>query len=309
MMHGFFATYLYASYLNGSIRSAPLFTTMVVWILVGPAVGFVTRSLLARKEQPNVKAAIVDASFYGFIFFLAACGVSSGIKANASLIASIMAGFLMIVPIARSLSAYKTARAKHRELNEGFQRILIYGLLFIPAILPVVSFLHVCGLSDTLTLFLINFITFDFVLIVAVSMIASADRFVDESVAMAEAVETPVEVPADTKIKPLPQSMASDEASAKRQPLAPQKVASGNPDDPIIQFLNSNSDSEGSQKAPKKQASPRKLGKPVHAGLTPPKKPNKPNKSSMSEHESEEKTIAPNAPSRIKAPAKPKKRF
>jgi hypothetical protein len=338
MLHGFFATYLYASYLNDTLTDAPLFLTMAIWVLAGPAVGFISRTLLARQDKPNRKAAIIDGAFYAFIFFLAACGVSSGIKTNAALLSSLLAGFLMIVPIARSMTAYKVARARHKELKETSDQILLYSLLFIPALLPVLSFAHVCGLSDSLTLFLINFITFDFLLVVALSMIASAEVFIPEAAeelaegepepvatgataataatttataADVDAATTTATVGAEAVMVPeesaeLPEEDAEDTPAADRP--APQQVGAGNPDDPIIQFLNSE---EGSQEKSSKPAVPVKPAanntprvapprKPGQPGITPPKKPGSAPK---------EKSAAPNAPSRLRAPAKPKKRY
>lgn len=310
MMHGFFATYLYASHLNNTISSAPLFLTMAIWVLVGPAVGFITRNLLARQDKPNRRAAIIDAGVYGVIFFLAACGVSSGIKTNAALLSSLVGGFLMIVPIARSMTAYKVAKARHKELNENADQVLIYGLLFIPALLPVLSFAHVCGLSDSLTLFLINFITFDFILVVALSMVASADEFVAEEPRPAVEPEpqpaTPVEaVQTGALEEPMPDPVSE---KAEESPIAepkPEKVGAGNPDDPIIQFLNSEAGAEHKTSEPAKPTAKRASQvlpprKPGQHGVTPPKKPGA---------APSESSAAPNAPSRLKAPAKPKKRF
>ncbi|MGZ0709886.1 hypothetical protein ACWPKO_16285 [Coraliomargarita sp. W4R53] len=323
MLHGFFATYLYAAHLNNTVSSAPLFLTMAIWVLVGPAVGFITRNLLSRGEKPNRKAAFVDAGIYALIFFLAACGVSSGIKSNAALLSSIMAGFLMIVPIARSLTAFNVARARHQELNEASDRVLIYALLILPALLPILGFANVCGLSDAVTLFLINFITFDFVLVVSLSLIASADEFLPE-VAQSEASASAVkDVPvAATKApqavtKPVAKPVAKPATKAKKvketPPVAPRpaKVQTGNPDDPIIQFLNGETDDDEAPSAFDQPAAiskpaartlpPRKPGRP---GITPPKKPG-----SAATATTTKTPNAPNAPSRLKAPAKPKKRF
>jgi hypothetical protein len=298
MLHGFFATYLYAAHLNDTVKSAPLFLTMAVWILVGPAVGFITRNLLARGATANRKAAFIDAGIYALIFFLTACGVSSGIKANAALLSSILAGFLMIVPIARSLTAFKVAKARHRELNDVASTVLVYGLLLIPALLPILAFAHVCGLGDGITLFLINFITLDFVLIVGLSMIASSDIFIPEEVEVAQQSK-------ETQKKAVMGNVAA-ESSAKPQT---EKIASGNPSDPIIQFLNSEDSDEKpaasakpesvtkpAAKSTPRPAPPRKPGRP---GITPPKKPGSDSKDKPSDSSS----------SRIKAPAKPKKRF
>jgi len=309
MLHGFFATYLYAAHLNDTVSSAPLFLTMAVWVLIGPAVGFITRNLLARKEKPNRKAAFIDAGIYGLIFFLTACGVSSGINTNhtnAALLSSIMAGFLMIVPIARSLTAFNVAKARHKELNEASDQVLIYGLLILPALLPVLAFAHVCGLGDAVTLFLINFITFDFVLIVGLSMIASADQFIPEEaeqVTAEEAEPEPVAVEEAPLEAPAPAAAAAVKEAPPAAKAKPEKVATGNPNDPIIQFLNGEIDEDETPAAPAKPAAnaspraapPRKPGSPV----TPPKKPGSAPVADQ----------ASNTPSRLKAPAKPKKRF
>ncbi|WPJ96574.1 hypothetical protein SH580_02510 [Coraliomargarita algicola] len=321
MLHGFFATYLYASHINNSVSTAPLFLTMAVWVLVGPAVGFITRNLLARGDQPNTKAALIDAGIYGLIFFLTACGVSSGIKTNAALLSSILAGFLMIVPIARSMTAFGLAKARHQELNQTSDKILIYGLLLIPALLPILAFANVCGLSDAVTLFLINFITFDFVLVVSLSLIASADEFlpeVEESQDAAEEVPVAVEHTAEAELaaeqpmpvaehpEPVTESTLAPVQEMPAKPARPEKLKTGNPDDPIIQFLNGEIDDEEpaaipekpapvSKPAPSRPMPPRKPGRP---GITPPKKPG-----------SSPAAKAPNAPSRLKAPSKPKKRF
>ncbi|MDQ8195349.1 hypothetical protein QEH59_13005 [Coraliomargarita sp. SDUM461004] len=311
MLHGFFATYLYASHLNQTVSSAPLFITMAVWVFVGPAVGFITRNLLSRGHKPSMKHSLMDAGIYGVIFFLTACGVSSGIKTNAALLASIMAGFLMIVPIARSMTAFGVAKARHRELNEPCEKILIYGLLILPALLPALAFAHVCGLSDSLTLFLINFITFDFLLVVSLSLIASAEQFIPEPAEATPSVqEKPKSIPAvaSTGAKSVKKSVKSTPAPQ------PEKVMTGNPDDPIIQFLNGETGDDEVAPVVEKIAStskpaarslpPRKPGLP---GIKPPKKPGSSHAAKTPSAPNAPK--APNAPSRVRAPAKPKKRF
>lgn len=321
MLHGFFATYLYSAHLSDAVSSTPLFLTMAVWVLVGPAVGFITRSLLSRSDKPNRKAAFIDAGIYGLIFFFTACGVSSTIKTNAALMFAALGGFLMIVPIARSLTAFNVAKARHKELNDTSDLILIYGLLILPALLPILAFAHVCGLSGAVTLFLINFITFDFMLVVGLSMIASAaelipEEAVVEEVAAAPAVSEPAvpelvegraqtaasDVAAPKVIAAEPESVAEVSEVAEEPPAAaPEIVGAGNPDDPIIQFLNSAEGMADKPSAPpaaksaRRALPPRKPGRP---GITPPAKPG-----------STPAAKAHNAPSRLKAPAKPKKRF
>jgi hypothetical protein len=353
-LHGFFATYLYTAHLSDSVSNAPLFLTMAVWVLVGPAVGFITRSLLTRQDKPNRKAAFIDAGIYALIFFLTACGVSSGIKTNAALLFSLMGAFLMIVPIARSLTTFKVAKARHKELNEAYDQILIYGLLLLPALLPVLAFAHVCGLSDAVTLFLINFITFDFVLVVGLSMIASADELIPEvqqpEPAEAEAkpvgakssVEVPVEElpqkpakvkklkkskkPAKVKkatatvssaavVPPEPEAKVQKESPVEPPVAKPKKVATGNPDDPIIQFLNSEEGMDHRGDAvplpPARPASKPAAKSTPTTRVLPPRKPGRPAIKPPSKPGATAASApqAPNAPSRFKAPAKPKKRF
>jgi hypothetical protein len=299
MLHGLFAADLYAAHLNNTVSSAPLFVTMAVWILLGPVVGFITRNLLARKDKPNRTGALIDAGIYGIIFFLAACGVSSGIKTNAALLASIIAGFLMIVPIARSLSAFKVAKARHQELKRTSDQILIYGLLFIPALIPLLAFAHICGLSDGITLFLVNFITFDFMIVVGLAMMASADEII-----LGEANQELAEVEAQT---PAPAVVETPAPAAVEAPSAPgpspAKVGAGNLNDPIIQFLNSE---EG---IAKKSAAPFRAAAKSAPRTLPPRKPGRPSVTPPAKSGDAPVSSAPNAPSRLKAPAKPKKRI
>jgi hypothetical protein len=347
-LHGIFATYLYSAHLSDSVSNAPLFLTMAVWVFVGPAVGFITRSLLTRQEKPSRKNAFIDAGIYGLIFFLTACGASSTIKTNAALLFSILAAFLMIVPIARSLTSFNLAKARHKELKEPSDQILVYGLLILPALLPIVAFAHVCGLSDAVTLFLINFITFDFVLVVGLSLLASADEFVPESEVPAEAaVEAPVAV-SDSKLaapepvvasspEPVVASSPEPVVASSPEPVVAQKskkskkarkskrveeiskpqtnkVESGNPDDPIIQFLNSEEGMEVQRKS-KPLPPVRPASKPASkstgnsARVLPPRKPGRPAIKPPAKPGASPASKAPNAPSRLKAPAKPKKRF
>lgn len=298
VFHGFFATYLYASHLNDPTRPLPLFTTLALWVVLGPFVGYVTRSLLARREKPNRKAALFDGAFYAVIFTLAAFGVSAAITTNGALLLTITACFLMIVPIARSLSAHKVACARHRELKETSSQILVYGLLFFPALLPVLAFAQVLGLPSLTTLFLVNFITIDFILVVALSFAVSADYFSTDESESAETSST------REKVEQRTAQAAPVQAPAQGKPKPKQPIVTGNPDDPIIQFLNSEGDDseagDSGQAAKPDKGAPRisPPRKPGHPGLSAPKKPGA------------DGNKAPNkTPSKVKAPAKPKKRL
>lgn len=311
VLHGFFVTYLYASYLNDPSRTSPLVMTLSLWIILGPLVGYMTRNLLARREKPNRSAAIFDGCFYAFIFALATFGISPAVSTNGALLLTITACFLMIVPLARSLTAYKVACARHRELKETSSKILVYGLLLIPALLPLLAFVHIFGLGDLLTLFLINFITIDFILVATISFLISSDYFAVTEVDVEADVEQAAVDESGAEVEPSP-APAADSAPAPT-PSAPQpapsaqsggqKIVTGNPDDPIIQYLNSEGDEAEETHSPKEQkpkAAPRiqPPRKPGHPGLSAPKKPSGDGKKSPS-----------NAPSKVKAPSKPKKRL
>jgi hypothetical protein len=273
-LHGFFATYLYANYLNGE-GAAPLFVTLALWALVGPAIAVVLNHLLTPESAPEKGAVVFDACAYFAIFTCSSIALIPSIKEDAALIFSLLGGFLFIVPVARSVGAFRKAKARHPELREASDQVLIYSLLFLPALLPILAFANVCKMSAELTLFLFNFITFDFVLLVGLSMIASADDLTPEAKSKESAVE------------------AEQPATAAAQEVAP---AVEQPQPAVVEF--------SAPKQPKsKKLPPRKPSKVASNSLPPA--PRKPGASAASPEVAE----ATNAPSRVKAPAKPKKRF
>ncbi|NBB78204.1 MAG: hypothetical protein GVY36_01985 [Verrucomicrobia bacterium] len=291
VLHGFFTTYLYASYLNDPSRSIPLVMTMALWVLLGPVVGYTARSLLARKEKPNRVAALFDGGFYAIIFGLSAFGISPSVTTNGALLLTITACFLVVVPMARSLTAYKVAAARHTELKEVSSKILLYVLLFLPALMPVIAVMHLLGMSDLLTLFLINFITIDFVLLSSVSIVITSGNFEPEPEPVNDAVESG---------QPKQASVATSHPQSSQ--TKGEKITTGNPDDPIIQFLNSeaeNSKEESTAKEKKPTNAPRVQPpkRPAYPGLAAPKKPTPSGGKKP-----------PNMPQKVKAPTKPKKR-
>lgn len=271
-LHGFFATYLYANYLNGE-GAIPLFVMMVLWAFVGPAIAVVLNNLLTPGSTPEKGAVIFDACAYVAIFSCAAIALVPNIKEDGALIFSLIGGFLFIVPVARSVAAFRKATARHPELRETSDQVLTYSLLFLPALLPILAFANVCNVSDELTLFLFNFITFDFVLIAGMAMIASADDLVPGGVESAEEAETPAPV------------AAQEPVAAPRQPQPT-----------VVEF--------NAPRQPKSKPMPPR--KPATAGGGLPAAPRKPGSKPAAAPEVPEAT---NAPSRIKAPSKPKKRF
>ena len=272
-LHGFFATYLFANYLNGE-GAAPLFVTMALWVLVGPIVAVVLNHLLTPESAPEKGAVIFDACAYFAIFCCASIALIPSIKEDAALIFSLLGGFLFIIPVARSVAAFRKAKARHPELRETSDQVLIYSLLFLPAFLPVLAFANVCKMSDELTLFLFNFITFDFVLVAGLAMIASADDLTPESAESAVEAEQPVT------------ATVQGGTSAIEQP---QPAA--------VEF--------GAPRQPKSKKLPPSKPSKVASNTALPPAPRKPGASAASPEVAE----TSNAPSRIKAPAKPKKRF
>jgi hypothetical protein len=270
-LHGFFATYLFANYLNGT-GVIPLFVTMALWAFVGPAIAVVLNHLLTPGSVPEKGAVIFDACAYFVIFACTAIALAPQLKEDASLLFSLVGGFLFIVPVARSFAAFRKAKARHPELRETSDQVLIYSLLILPALLPLLAFANVCKMGDELTLFLFNFITFDFVLLAGLAMITSADDLTPE---MAAEAKTEGAAKGETPVVEQPEP-AVVEFSAPRQPKS-------------------------------KKLPPRKPAKVVADSALPPA-PRKPGAASVTAP-SEDASEPANAPTRIKAPAKPKKRF
>lgn len=283
-LSGFFATYLYANYLNGQSDSAPLSFMLFFWVLAGPMVGYVLNQLLTPGNKPDTVRIAIDAAVYVGIFASSMLAVASGIKENAALLFSLLGGFLFIVPVARYLSLFKTAKARHPELRDGMDQALVYALLIIPGLFPILAFARVCGLSADLFIFLSNFLSFDFVLVVACSMIACLPAD-EEAKSEAEATESAAESEASTPQATVPQPVAPT-------PVPPAK-------EEVVRELK-----------PKKLAplKPPSIKPSVSGGASNGSIPSAPQKPSRSDSAGDS-SAAPNAPSRIKAPAKPKKRF
>ncbi len=290
-LHGVFTTFLFSNHLNNPGVGAPLVFSMSLWVLLGPIVGVILNYLLTPAKTPATKDLAFDGGVFAVIFFCAMLGVSTSIKTNAALMFALLAGFLFIVPFARFLNLFKSAKVKHPELRETSHVVLVYALLAVPGLFALLGFLKVLRvLGDDSTLFLSNFIMIDFILVAGLSILTAANKMTSGE--NAEAV-------AEVKQSAAPASQAQPEAKA------PAQRAVSPSSDPIIEFLNSEDSGAVANKpaasAPKKVV-PRKPVKPGAgtAHPTPPKKPGS-NPSSVPE--------APNAPSRLKAPSKPKKRF
>jgi len=305
-LHGIFATFLYTNYLRDTTSGAPLAYSMAVWMLLGPCSGIALNYLLTPKKLPQTKDLLVDAATYFVIFSFATLSVSKSINTNAALVLGLIPFFLLIVPVARQLTMLKIAKVRHPELTELPDQILFYSLMTVPCALPLISFLEMIGLlSPELTLFLFNFCLFDFLLVVGISMYVSIDN-----VAPADVTEAVIPEPAPS----LQQESANVGTVEKKSNALGEEEHVNKPDtitfpnapidDPIIEFLktqDTEAKESSSKTLPRKPASPRKLTRPAVKidGPLPPKKPGSANGGE----------VAPNAPARFKAPAKPKKRF
>lgn len=129
-----------------------------------------------------------------------------------------------------------------------------------------------------------------------------SSSYFDEEAEPVETATEPAE-PAVVSSRAKPEAAPDKRSEPKTSQTKNQKIVSGNPEDPIIQFLNSEIfeselDDIASEKKPKSARRIQPPRKPRHPGLSAPKKPfpgaNKP---------------APNAPEKVKAPTKPKKRL
>jgi len=266
-MHGFFATFLYTSFLRNDASNAPLALTGAIWIVLGAAVGVIVNHLLTPRNKPKMGAVAGDVIAYVCLFGLMTVSLSGGISANTAIILSLLSGLLLIVPVVRATIGLKIAKVRHPELKRTPEQALLYSLLFIPALAPILAFLHACGaFGADVTLLLLNFMTFDFILIGAIAMMVSADDIREQ---------------------------AEEETAAGQARRSPE---------PVVEF-------SGSKPAPSglkpKKVPPRKPGRPGDQRRPePPKKPNR-----AAPKSDEDDAPAPNAPSRVRAPAKPKKRF
>ena len=266
-LHGLYISYLYTNHLWGEIDGAPVAISFALWILAGPAIGVALHHLLTIGDKPARKEMVIDATAYTLIFACATVGASPGVRVNAAVIAALLALFLFIVPVARYMAAFRTARARHPELGETGGRILVLALLLGPGLIPVMSFARVCGLGDDITQFLLCFILFDFVFATALALLATARTLEPEPAQATEEAAAP-----EASVSPA----AGPGESAK--PAGPKK----SDPEPAVGSNGSAKPGDGG-------------GRPARRPAPPPK----PRTSS-----------APgNTPSRVKAPAKPKRRF
>ncbi len=311
-LHGLLATFFYNNFLWGE-GSLPLVFSVALWVLVGPSLAVVLSHLLTRFDKPNRLNMGINMGCYAGIFLLAMFAVSNSLTANGALILGLISLFLFIIPVARYMQNFTTAKARHKELKGIAATVCTNSLLFGPALIPVLVLCKVFGLSPELVQFLYNLLFIDIILFGSFGML----MLVQPEETSAEAVEGE-EPEAQNKTEVAAQEEAPSamppktSKQSKKKKSSPDKAAPRVTDDPIIQFLNENPDEnfepdEGNQPTPPPKPSrlpaasygPKPPDKPSSSASGLPKKPQKPGDSGS----------AKNAPEDIKAPPKPKKRI
>ncbi len=127
-LHGFVATFFYNRFLWGE-ASLPLLFSLGLWVIAGPALAVVLSHLLTRFDRPVRKNLLINAAFFFVIYLLALSAASGSIRVNAAVIIGLLSVFLFIVPVARYLQNFATARARHKELKDGPAKLCVYTLL------------------------------------------------------------------------------------------------------------------------------------------------------------------------------------
>jgi hypothetical protein len=300
-MHGFFAASTYTNYLREDSDTAPVSLTLLFWIILGVTIGYLTNRLLEVKDKLKMMGAAIDALFYAAIFIFITLAVSPEINPNASLILSLIALVLYTVPLARFFIAYKSVKFRHRELQSKSNKGLLYSLAIIPAFLPIVALLYTFkAFGPDTSLLCINLISSSFVLLVSVYMLASMKSSKSEQASeAATAATTATAATAAPKNDPLVEELLAEEAAAKIKAETEHKAVPSYKIEPVAEIAP---EKAVRPNVPKKPPSRQKNSADKGSGrLKAPKKPDQINKGSHK--------TAPNSPSKIKAPAKPKKRF
>ncbi len=251
---------LFAVFWNQGGASIPLLAALAIWVLIGPAVAIVLDHLLTPEEVPQKRTVLFDVCVYALIFVCATVSLVPGTHQNVVFASSLLSVFLFIIPFTRYLVVLRSARANHPELLKSSDQVLVYALLILPALLPLFALGNACGLSNELTLFLFNFVAFNFILVVGFAIIASADDMITDVHADQSANQT-----AKASVAP---TASQSQPAASGLNVAPQAT---------------------------QQQSPVRSNAPV--------KPNQKPAVNVAAAK------AVNAPSSIKAPVKPKKRF
>jgi hypothetical protein len=243
---------------------------LLVWVIRGPLIATALNYLLAPKDIAEKGRVIFDAIAAVIIFLLTMLAVIQGLKEIALLLFALSAMFLYVIPLARFFPLFKLAKARHPELNSGAAQIFFYAQVIIPGLFPVLALMRAFALSTDVFIFAANFLTLVFLLISVGTMLY----------------------------------LLANGSSPKEKTLVGEAGSARSAFGSAASVDVPDRETETSLK-PKKlnpAHAPKKPGSPDSKDANPPA-PKKPSKSLSSDQ------AAPNAPSRIKAPSKPKKRF
>ena len=326
-LNSFFATYLFNNYLSGGDINTPTICSMLIWVLVGPAIAVILNALLTREDSPGKLKTFLDAFVYIVIFGCIIASMAPDLEKNTALVFSFLGAFFFVIPIVRFLTALRLAKIRHPEVREVFIQILIYVLLFLPLLLSALAIVSVYQIIDSeLKLFLINFIIFNFVLIVGLLMVIAID-YVTQGINL----EQPINVAAGSSGKT---STDSPQLSPDLDPVAASPAKHQEPRKPVEPNVEKTEEPKIEKTEPKVVKS-EPTQHPANTGLSHPEpqkaKPdpklppvsNKPKKPStapvipeIKKASNPEKIPKPlklpkssEGIKRVKAPDKPKKRF
>lgn len=298
-LHGFFATYIYTRYLREEITAAPVSLTILFWLVLGVTVGYLTNRLIELKEKIKVAEAVIDGLFLGGVFALVTLAVSPATNANISLILSLLALILYTVPLARFFIAYKSVKFRHPELQLAPLQRLLYSLIFLPALVVLLSVLYVFkAIGPEVMLLFVNLMSFTFMLLVSIFSLGTikASKGVNEEKSTDKAPQPPA-------MDPLLQELLAEEAENKAAAaVEPRNQPKSEPPQQIRPAPIPQEEKPARPSLPKKPSKlPDSGGQHSSRPKAPPQKPTLGDKSGGK--------TAPNTPPKVKAPAKPKKRF
>lgn len=301
-LHGFAATYVYTNYLNQEREAAPLSITVLVWVIFGAAIGYLGNRLIEKNAKLDTFDAMVDALTYACVFIFATLAFSDQVGPNIALSLALLALIAYIIPLSRFLIACKKVKFKRQLSDPHGRQFSLYGQVLLPVGIPTIALLFTLELvGPEFSLFCINIFTSSTVLaasaVMLISMKASTEQDADEVIATTPAAKP--EVKAAPQIDPLvTELLAEEEMARKAAAEAPTPVPTSVP----VAFPQAPSRKPERPTSPKTGTTPEKSRSeygPRHPAA--PKKPDTKNR--------EVKKPTADAPFKIKAPAKPKKRF
>ena len=174
-LHGGLVTYLYANHLNAG-AAIPLFAAATVWLLISPIIALSLNYLLSPETIPAKKSVIIDTCVYLLIYTGALVGLAASVSKDLSLVISLLSVFLFIIPIARSWGSLRIAKVRHPELSLQSSQILIYSLLFLPAMIPVCVIAKQFITNDASILLSLNCTLLGFVTVVSIATLITSSK-------------------------------------------------------------------------------------------------------------------------------------